>query len=511
MRHATLIAAITAFVLGAGAAAALAFPTAPAQIWTVAGTGGTGSAGDGGPATSAELNQPFDISPTADGGFLVADKGNNRIRKVSASGTITTVAGTGTAGHSGDGGPATAATLNGPYTVAVTPDGGYLIADTGNHRIRKVSADGTITTVTGTGAPGFSGDNGPATGAAIDTPTGVEPTAEGGFLVLDFNNNRVREVSAAGVIDTIAGSGTAGFSGDNGPATNAKMYHPFAAAALPGGGFLVADSGNNRIRKVTGDGNIVTVAGNGTAASLGNGVAATSASLNNPVGVALLPDGGYLASEWGGQMVRRVSAGGTINWVAGSGVPGSASDGASATASRLSSPVGISPSPDGGYLIADSANHRVRWITGLRAGPAGSAGATGLTGPRGTTGQDGPAGPAGANGCPGPAGPAGAPGADGQDGKVRLVVCRTVRKGKKKRQKCRTQIVSGTVSFNVKGKPKRVRVRRGGRTLATGRIVRRGDGLRLTVDRRRPLAPGTYAVTPGRDGNAGPAFTIRIR
>jgi hypothetical protein len=172
---------------------------------------------------------------------------------VSPTGTITTVAGTGTSGFSGDGGPATAAKLFNPISVSVTADGGFLIADLDGQRVRKVSPSGTITTVAGDGTPGFSGDGGPATAAQLNSPSAVVATADGGFLIADRRNFRVRRVSPTGIITTIAGDATLGFSGDGGPATAAQFNFPTGLSATADGGFLIADMGNNRIRFVDAD------------------------------------------------------------------------------------------------------------------------------------------------------------------------------------------------------------------------------------------------------------------
>jgi hypothetical protein len=185
------------------------------NISTLAGDGTFGFSGDGGPATAAQLNGPIGVAVAADGGILIADYLNSRVRRVSPTGTITTIAGSGTYGFSGDGGPATAAQLTWPSGVAATA-GGLLIADPNNERVRRVSPDGTITTIAGTGTHGFSGDGGPATAAQLALPTGVAATADGGLLIADQNNERVRRVSPDGTITTIAGTGTAGFSGDGG-------------------------------------------------------------------------------------------------------------------------------------------------------------------------------------------------------------------------------------------------------------------------------------------------------
>ena len=249
------------------------------------------------------------MAVTADGGFLIADAGNNVVRKVSAAGVITRVAGTGTAGNSGDDGPATDAQLNDPIGVAVTADGGFLIADTGNNVVRKVSAAGVITRVAGTGTAGNSGDDGPATDAQLNEPAGVAVTADGGFLIADFGNNEVRKVSAAGVITRVAGTGTAGNSGDDGPATDAQLNEPIGVAVTADGGFLIADTGNSVVRKVSAAGVITRVAGTGTAGNSGDDGPATDAQLNEPFWVAVTADGGFLITDIANQEVRKVSAG----------------------------------------------------------------------------------------------------------------------------------------------------------------------------------------------------------
>ena len=221
------------------------------MITRVAGTGDVGNSGDDGPATDAQVLEPVGLAVTADGGFLITEILNGVVRKVSAAGVITRVAGTGIPGNSGDDGPATNAQLNEPAGVAATADGGFLIADPGNNVVRKVSAAGMITRVAGTGIPGNSGDDGPATNARLKFPNGVAATADGGFLIADSGNSVVRKVSAAGMITRVAGTGTRGNSGDDGPATDAQLNEPVGMAVTADGGFLITDSGNSVVRKVS--------------------------------------------------------------------------------------------------------------------------------------------------------------------------------------------------------------------------------------------------------------------
>ena len=374
-RSGAVAVAALAVLLSAG----LAFPqgaiAATNSIVTVAGSDDLGGfSGDGGPATAAALNNPTGVAATADGGYLIADASNARVRRVSPAGTITTVAGSGTPAFSGDGGPATAAGLVAPLGVAPTADGGFLIADAGSARIRRVSPAGTITTVAGTGTPGFSGDGGAATAAGLFAPHGVAATADGGFLIADAGNSRVRRVSPAGTITTVAGTGTPGFSGDGGPATAAQLglNSPYSVAVTADGGFLIGDEVNARVRRVSPTGTITTVAGTGVRGSAGDGGPATTAQLNVPTGVAATADGGVLIADMFAHRVRRVSPTGTITTVAGTGTPGfpASGDGGPATAANLSQPAAVASTASGGFLIAEAGNARVRFVDAAFGTPA---------------------------------------------------------------------------------------------------------------------------------------------
>ena len=340
---------------------------ASGTISTIAGSDSFGNfSGDGGPAAAATLNTPTGVAVLPDGGYLIADAGNGRVRRVFPNGTINTVAGTGNFGFSGDGGPATAADLKAPLGVAVMPDGSFLIADAGQARVRRVSPAGVITTVAGTGIPGYSGDGGAATAAQLFAPSGVSALPDGGFLIADTGNSRVRRVSPAGTITTVAGTGTPGFSGDGGPATAAQLGQnsPYTVAATPDGGFLIGDEVNSRVRRVSPAGIITTVAGTGVKGSSGDGGAATAAQLNTPMGVTPTPDGGFLIADFFGNKVRWVSPTGVITTVAGTGNMSvfRDGDGGPATAANIDMPFAVASTPSGGFVFSEEANAAVRFV-----------------------------------------------------------------------------------------------------------------------------------------------------
>jgi hypothetical protein len=329
----------------------------------VAGTGTAGLTGSGGPATAADIGHPRGIAIAPDGGFVFAEPFNATVRRVAPDGTMTPVAGTGVPGDSGDGGPAASAQLQLPHGVAFTASGELLIADALNQRIRLVTADGTITTAAGTGVAGFSGDGGPAAAAQIDSPRGLAALPEGGYLIADTGNQRVRLVLPDGTITTVAGNGVRGFAGDGGPATEAELSNPFAIAPTGDGGFLVADNGNQRIRLVGANGTITTVAGNGVRGFSGDGGPAIEAALNDPHAVASLPDGGFLVADTGNDRVRRVWPDGQIATVAGNGVGGFSGDGGPATEAELDEPKALAVYPGGrGFLVGDAVNNRIRLV-----------------------------------------------------------------------------------------------------------------------------------------------------
>ncbi len=284
-------------------------------VTTVAGDGEQGFAGDGGPASSAQLDSPAGVAVNAAGDIYIADTHNQRIRKVSG-GTITTIAGTGIAGFSGDSGVAASAQLSNPSALALDSSGNLFIADTGNHRIRKISGT-TITTVAGNGEQAFSGDGALATAAGIDSPNGVAIDAAGKIYIGDTRNQRVRVVDATGVISTLAGNGSKAYGGDGGTAAGASLARPRGLSVDAQGNIYVADSDNNRIRLIAGTGNITTVAGNGSQGFAGDGGPAVNAVLDAPRAPAAQAPGVFAFSDTNNQLVRGVSADGVIHTIGG--------------------------------------------------------------------------------------------------------------------------------------------------------------------------------------------------
>jgi hypothetical protein len=339
----------------------------PATIRTVAGTGTAGYSGDGGAAVAAKLSTPRGVAVDASGNIYISDYGNNRIRKVSVgTGIITTVAGTGMAGYSGDNGPATSAKLNGPRAITLDASSNLYIPDSANNRIRKVAVgSGTITTVAGTGMAGYSGDNGPATSAKLNQPYGVAVDASGNLYISDDSNNCIRKVAVgSGIITTVAGTGTAGYSGDGGPATAAELNQPYGVAVDASGNFYIGDAYNNCIRMVAaGSGIITTVAGNGTAGYAGDGGPATAAELNQPYGVAVDAWGNLCISDGANNCIRVVTkAAGIISTIVGTGTPGYAGDGGPDTAAELYTPRELAFDIPGNLYIADRDNSCIREV-----------------------------------------------------------------------------------------------------------------------------------------------------
>ena len=278
----------------------------PGNIYTIVGTGVTGYSGDGGPAYRAQITIPFGIAFGPDGLLYFADLANQRIRKVLANGNITTVAGNGQPGDFGDGGPALSAQFRRPFAIAFGPDGLLYIADTNNHRIRKVLANGDITTVAGDGEQGDFGDGGPALSAKMRFPYSIAFGPDGSLYIADHDNRRIRKVSTSGVISTVVGTGSSEFYGDGGPAIQAQISNPFGIAFGPDGLLYISDTYNHRIRKVLANGNITTIAGNGEQGYSGDGDTAIEARIYRPAGISFASDGSLYFSDSSNYRIRKV-------------------------------------------------------------------------------------------------------------------------------------------------------------------------------------------------------------
>lgn len=402
------------------AALAQAFMIRAGTIGTLAGTGEPGCAGDGGPAVAARLNEPKSLALDGRGGLFIADAENHLVRRVDlATGTITTVAGlldgmdgaaggpapdesspeadddpladpiprnadkyvqltdlsgtvrfvVGTAGtgrFQGDGGPALRATLNFPSAVAVDEAGHLYVADTMNHRVRRVDATtGTITTVAGTGQKRFGGDGGPGAAAALNEPTALALDGRGGLYIADQSNNRVRRLDlATGIIRTVAGNGEAGYSGDEVPATEASIAGPSGLAVGPDGTLYIADTFNGRIRRVDPESGLIgTMAGDGSEYRYQGHPGEFSTSLSRPYGIAIEREGHLLITDSDSHLIRRWDCRRKIiTLVAGIGAAQFSGDGGPPTAGGLNYPFGVAVDGTGNIYIADTFNHRIRVI-----------------------------------------------------------------------------------------------------------------------------------------------------
>ena len=349
-------------------------------ITTVAGNGKCCYSGDGGPATAAALNRPSSVALDGVGNLYFSDYSGNRVRKVTPGGVITTVAGNGQEGFSGDGGPATSAMLGGPSDMTLDAAGNLYIAEINRNGIRKVNLEGIISTVAGNHVSGFSGDGGPATSASITAPEGIAVDGGGNLFIADFSNNRIRKVTPGGIISTVAGGG--GSLGDGGPATSAQVTNPMDVAVDAAGNLFIPDLGNRRLRRVSAGGTISTLAGNGQPRFSGDGGPATLAELEEPRHMALDAAGNLLIAEWSNFRVRKISPQGIISTVAGNGQRGGSGDGGPATAASLNTPSSVAVDSTGNLYIAEFHGGRVRKVNllgtiTLFAGGGGSLGDNG--------------------------------------------------------------------------------------------------------------------------------------
>jgi hypothetical protein len=357
---ATCLAVVFLLALNASAQKPALAPSPGDTIRSVAGAGTATFSGDNGPAIGAAVARPFAMAADAAGNILIADAGNHRVRRIDTLGMISTVAGNGEQGYFGDNGPATLASLDTPTAVAIDSSGNIYIADSGNHRVRVVS-NGTITTFAGNGVAGFSGDGGMATSASLHRPRGVAVDNTGRVYIADTKNHVVRMVSS-GSISTIAGIAEQGFFGDNGPATAAALDTPTSVAVDASLNIYIADSHNHRIRKLSA-GTITTFAGNGLAGFSGDGGLATAAAIALPLGVAVDNSGAVLIADSNNHVVRQVNAAGVIGTVTANGEQGFFGDNGPPAAASLDTPSGVLPL-NGAIFIADKNNQRIR-----RTGP----------------------------------------------------------------------------------------------------------------------------------------------
>jgi hypothetical protein len=339
---------------------------APGRIDTVAGDALWVYNGDGEAATVANIFLPMGLVTDGKGNLFLSDANNNRIRRVdAASGAITTVAGTGIPGFGGDGGPATSAQISLPGGIAMDGAGNLYVADQGNSSVRRIDAvTGIITTVAGNDSTGYTGDGGLATAAQLNLPEGVALDGNGNLYIADTGNNVVRMVSPSGIITTVAGTGTNGYSGDGGPATAAKLASPWSVLVTPSGTLLVSDFGNNRVRQVIG-GTITTFAGVGTQGFSGDGSSAAQAQLAQPASLTMDPAGDLFIGDSANNRVREVlSSTGVIQTVAGTGGEQFAGDGGPSNLASLYGPYALYFDQTGDLFIADMFHNRVRRISG---------------------------------------------------------------------------------------------------------------------------------------------------
>jgi uncharacterized protein (TIGR03437 family) len=337
----------------------------------IAGNGRAGITGDGGPATNAQLLYPVGIAVDGSGNIYFTERDAHVIRKVAANGTVSTIAGTGTAGFSGDRGPATLAQLNTPTGLDFDNAGNLYVADTNNDAIRRIAPEGTITTVAGNNGRGYGGDGGSAIGATLNAPQGVAVDASGTLYIADTFNHRIRSVATGGGIATFAGNGFPGFSGDNNPASGATLLFPTDVAADRQGNILIADQGNNRIRRVA-KGTITTIAGGPADVQVTEGFFATAVRLNGPTGIAVDGAGNVYFAEGsiglgsglavGDNRIWKVGTDGVLTAVAGNGLNSFSGDLGPAANAQIDTPAQMAFDGAGNLYFADSKNHRIRKI-----------------------------------------------------------------------------------------------------------------------------------------------------
>ncbi len=335
-----------------------------ATITTFAGNGAKGFSGDNGPATEAQINNPYAIARGPDGALYICDVDNHRIRRVGRDGRIETFAGSEKRGHAGDGGPATMASLNMPYEMAWDREGNFFFVELGSHCVRRVDAKtGTISTVAGTGQAGFSGDGGPAAQAQFNQPHSLAFDNNGDLYVCDIINHRIRRIEMkTGTITTWSGTGEAKTAPDGSPISGASLHGPRALAFTPDGECWLALREGNAILKLDPKaGTLRRVAGTGQSGFTGNGGPAISAKLAGPKCVGLDAEGNVYLADTESHSIRYINAKtGTLEVLVGNGKKGDGPDGDDPLACQLARPHGVFVDKDGSVFIGDSENHRVR-------------------------------------------------------------------------------------------------------------------------------------------------------
>jgi len=339
----------------------------PGTIETIAGSGARGFDGDSGQALDAQFNNPVQLAFEPNGGYLIADQGNHRVRRVRPDGFVETIAGTGAAAFSGDGRPATQAGIHEPTDVAVDSRGNIYVAEAASDRIRRIDPTGIIRTFAGTGVRGFSGDGGQASRAQLACPTRIVFDVFENLLVADQCNHRIRRIDQAGIITTIAGSGPpgaalGGFAGDGGPATSAQFRHPTALALDGAGNLIVSDQLNFRIRRIDRNGTVTTLTGTGAEGFSGDGGPAGAAMIRSPGGLAVDAAGTIYFADIGNNRIRVLRPDGSISTAAGTGIAGTSGDGGPATNAGVNGPFGVEISPSGDLLIIESGGDRIRRV-----------------------------------------------------------------------------------------------------------------------------------------------------
>lgn len=333
------------------------------NIYTYAGIASPmgGYTGDGNYAVMAQLSGPAGIAVAPSGVVYICDGRNAVVRKVSTSGIISTFAGNGTAGYSGDGGAATDASIS-PTAVAVDRSGNVYVVDNRNNVVRKIDGSGTINTIAGDGTGGYTGDGAAASAAELNRPSGIAIDTAGNIFISDSRNFVVRKINTSGVISTYAGSGTAGSTGDGGAASSATFNRPGALAVKTDGTLYVADGQSNVIRAISASGTINAFAGTGTAGYSGDGAAATAATLSNPNGLAVDGSGNVYVADGVNNVVRKINGSGVISTYAGNHNPGYYGDGGAATLARLQGPNWVAVDASANLYITDGGNNVIRRV-----------------------------------------------------------------------------------------------------------------------------------------------------